>query len=127
MSYFFKSMGVFLLPMILFMLAIVGLSIWKIFDLYFRRGLGKARMERGLHAIMFWGILSAVFGFLGQITGVYNALQAISKAKEISPQVIAQGLAQSYTTTIFGVEMLLVAGIVWFLLLGRYRKLSADL
>lgn len=125
MSYFFKSMGTYLFPMLILMLTIIVLSVRKIVDLYGKKGLSKARMEKGLHAILFWGAVSAVFGFLGQISGIYNALQAIAKATEISLPVCAQGLAQSYTTTIFGIEIFIVAGIIWFILLGRFRKLSA--
>jgi len=126
MGYFFASMGVFGIPMIVIALVILALMIKKAVDLFGRKGLSGAKLEAGLHAILFWGVVSALFGVLGQITGIYNALGAIMRAKEISPSVVAQGFAQSFTTTIFGLEILLVSAIVWFILYGRYRKLTAS-
>ena len=126
MGYFFASMGMFRFPMIIIIIAILVLIVRKVADLYLRKELPPRKLEAGLHAILFWGAVSAVLGVLGQLTGIYNALGAIMRAKEISPSVIAQGFAQSFTTTIFGLEILLVSAIVWFILYGRYRKLTAS-
>jgi len=126
MSYFFSSMGVFGIPLIVIALVILVLVIRKAVDLWGRKDLSASRLESGLHAILFWGAVSALFGVLGQLTGIYNALGAIMKAREISPNVVAQGFAQSFTTTIFGLETLLVSAIIWFILYGRYRKLTAS-
>jgi biopolymer transport protein ExbB/TolQ len=121
--YFFKSMGNFLYPMMVICIANLVLIIRKIIDLYSGRDLSRFRLEKGLHAIIFWGVVSAVFGLLGQITGIYNALGAIVMAKEISPNVVAMGFAQSFTTTIFGLEILIVSALAWFILYARYKKL----
>ncbi len=122
MPYFFRSMGMFLYPMLVLTLVIAGLSIKKVVDLYLRSGLSRSELEKGLHAILFWGAVSLVFGVTGQATGIYNALRVISRAKEISMQVVSMGLAESYTTTIFGLELFLVAALVWFWLFSRLRK-----
>jgi biopolymer transport protein ExbB/TolQ len=119
-------MGIYRFPMIIIALAIAVLIVRKVIDLYIRKDLPPQKLEAGLHAILFWGAVSAVLGFLGQITGIYNALGAIMRATAISPSVIAQGFAESFTTTIFGIEILLVSAIVWFILYGRYRKLTAS-
>jgi hypothetical protein len=123
--YFFKSMGMFLFPMLIMAVVILVLAIRKFADLFGGKDLTSYQRQKGLHAILFWGVVSAVFGVLGQVTGIYNALNAIRQAKEISPQVVAMGLAQSYTTTIFGLELMIIAGIIWFILLGRSKKLGA--
>ena len=72
-----------------------------------------------------WGAVSAVFGFPGQIKGLYNALNVIARAAEISPQITAMGFAESFTTTLYGLTTLLVAAILWFVLNARYRRLAA--
>ncbi len=126
MGYFFASMGPFAIPMIIITLAIAILTVIKVIDLWGKKGLSPQKLERGLHAILFWGVVSAVFGFLGQISGIYRALNVIISATEISPNVVAQGFAESFTTTIFGLEILLVSAIIWFVLFGRYRKLTAS-
>jgi uncharacterized membrane protein len=126
MGYFFKSMGVFGLPMIIIAVVIAVLIIKKAVDLFVRKDLPPRKLEGGLHAILFWGAVSAVFGVLGQYTGIYKALSVIMKAKQISPNLVAQGFAESFTTTIFGLGILLISAIAWFILLGRYRKLTSS-
>jgi biopolymer transport protein ExbB/TolQ len=126
MSYFFASMGVFGIPMIVIALAILVLVIRKAVDLWGRKDLSPGRLESGLHAILFWGAVSALFGVLGQLMGIYRSLGVIMGAKEISPNMVARGFAESFTTTIFGLEILLVSAIIWFVLYGRYRKLTAS-
>jgi biopolymer transport protein ExbB/TolQ len=112
--------------MIIIALAIAVLTVIKAVDLWGKKDLSPHKLERGLHAILFWGAVSAVFGFLGQISGIYRALTIIISAKEISPNVVAQGFAESFTTTIFGMEILLISAIIWFIFLGRYKKLTSS-
>jgi biopolymer transport protein ExbB/TolQ len=119
-------MGVFGYPLMIIAIVIIVLIVKKVVDLWVRKDLSPQKLESGLHGILFWGAVSALFGVLGQITGIYNALNAIIRATEISPNVIARGFAESFTTTIFGLEILLISAIVWFILYGRYRKLTAS-
>jgi biopolymer transport protein ExbB/TolQ len=126
MVYFFKSMGPFGPLLTIIALVIAVLIVRKIVDLWIRKDLSPHKLESGLHAILFWGAVSAVLGVLGQITGIYNALSVIVRATEISPNVVAQGFAESFTTTIFGIEILVISAIAWFILFCRYRKLIAS-
>ncbi len=123
MSYFIASMGKWAIPQIIISAVILVLSIKKVIDLYFRKDLAKEDMVKGLHAILFWGGITAVIGFLGQVSGMYNAMLAISAASALSPAVIAAGFGQSLTTTIYGLVTLIISGIIWFVLLGRYNRL----
>jgi biopolymer transport protein ExbB/TolQ len=126
MGYFFRSMGIFLFPMVILAAVIAVLTVRKAADLWVRKDLSPARLSAGLHAIIFWGAVSAVLGVLGQYTGMYNALGVISRAREISPGLVAQGFAESFTTTIFGLAILMFSAIAWFILLGRLKKLTAS-
>ena len=126
MNSFIASMGTWALPLFIIAIAILVLSIKKVADLYFRKDLTAAEMAKGLHAIIFWGGITAVVGFLGQLSGMYNAMQVISRATAISPQKTATGFGESLTTTIFGLQVLIVAGIIWFILLNRYHKLLSE-
>jgi biopolymer transport protein ExbB/TolQ len=119
---FFKQMGIFGFPLIILFVVVVVLAVKKATDLFGGRELSPAQMENGLHAILFWGGVSAVLGVLGQVSGIYNALSVIARATEISPQITAMGFAESFTTTIFGLTILIVSAILWFVLYTRYRK-----
>ena len=77
---------------------------------------------QGMHAILFWGTISALLGILGQLSGIYKALNVIMRASEISPSAIAMGFAESLTTTITGLLILFFSAIAWFALQARYRQ-----
>jgi hypothetical protein len=81
-------------------------------------------LQHRLNSILFWGIIAAVTGLLGQYHGIYNGLNAIIKATEISPNVIAMGFAESFTTTLWGLVLFVVSAVVWLLLGGPVRKLD---
>ena len=124
MLLFIKQMGPFGFLMIIISVVIAALAIKKAVDLFARKDRAPADLERGLHAILFWGIIAAVLGVLGQISGIYNALNAIVRATEISPRVIYTGFAESFTTTLYGLWVVLLSAIVWFALFMRYKRLT---
>jgi biopolymer transport protein ExbB/TolQ len=118
----FKYMGIWGLPLAVIAIAVVVLIVRTALRLPGMTADDRAAVGNGLHGILFWGAVSALIGIIGQNSGMYNALTAISRAREISPQVIAMGVAQSLTTTLFGLTTLLVAAVAWFTLLTRYRR-----
>ena len=126
MAYFIRGMGVFFYPMLVIAAAVAVLVVRKAVDLGGSKQLPPYRLEKGLHAILFWGIVALLLGVLGQHMGMYNALSVISRAAELSPQVIAMGLAQSISTTIFGLLILIVSAIAWFVLYTRWRARIAQ-
>ena len=126
MLHFIKSMGMFGPLLIVLAIVIAILSIRKTVDLFAGKDLSPARLEQGLHAILFWGIMSAVLGFIGQASGLYNALNVIARAKQVSPNIVAMGFAESLTTTIFGLTVLLVSAIVWFVFFLRFKRMTSS-
>jgi len=73
-------------------------------------------LDGSLTAILFWGFAAAVMGFLGQCSGIYNALTVIAQASQIDPQLVMQGFAESFSTTLWGGGLLLASGLAWFVL-----------
>jgi biopolymer transport protein ExbB/TolQ len=111
--------------MLILLIVVIVLTVKKFAHLYGGGERSERELEEGLHAILFWGVISFVVGVLGQASGIYYALQAISRASQISPQATAQGFAQSFTSTIFGLAILLVSAILWMILYARFKKLTA--
>ena len=85
-------------------------------DLVIKKDLAVDVQYRRLHPILFWGSLTAVMGLLGQIMGLWNAILAILTATDISPHIVMMGFRMSFNTTIFGLIMLIIAGIAWYVL-----------
>ncbi|MGD8277382.1 MAG: serine hydrolase, partial [Gemmatimonadota bacterium] len=74
-------------------------------------------------AILFWGFVSAVLGFLGQCAALYRITSVVVTAPALSPELLAEGFGGSFVTTLWGGGLLLVAGIAWLALFrpGRIR------
>ncbi|MFO7588686.1 MAG: hypothetical protein R6X22_11510 [Gemmatimonadota bacterium] len=66
-----------------------------------------------MNAVLFWGCVGAVAGILGQFHGLYQAAKAISRAGALSPQIIWGGVAVSFTSTLAGIAILLLAALAW--------------
>jgi CubicO group peptidase (beta-lactamase class C family) len=88
-----------------------------------------AEVNEGRAAILFWGFVAAVLGFLGQCAALYQIMTMVVDAEAINPELMAEGFAASFATTLWGVGLLLVAGIAWLSLqwLGRARRSIAAL
>jgi hypothetical protein len=124
MTRLFVVGGPYMFPLGLLAAVIAALSVKKAIDLFARTGLGQERLARGLSAILFWGCFSAVLGLLGQFSGIYRSLMVIRSAPAVNPGLVAEGLAVSLITTIFGLCILGVSGIVWFGLRCRLDTLT---
>lgn len=104
-------------------ITVVGLSIKKIVDLFIKNDLTKVQLERGLNAILFWGAISAVTGFLGSFSGIFIAAGYIIKAEDIHPAIVWAGIQVALIAIIFGLIIFIIAGILWFILRSRYKKM----
>lgn len=122
---FLLSCGVFLWPIV----ATVAALLFKTLRLAARVRRRDRLTTADLVCLPFWGVLALVLGLLGQFSGIYRALQVIRTAAEISPTVIAEGLAQSFATTLLGAAVLLLSLLFWALLkiqvAGRPRSIAS--
>ncbi|MBN1886130.1 MAG: MotA/TolQ/ExbB proton channel family protein [Candidatus Krumholzibacteriota bacterium] len=125
MPLFFRQMGPFGYLMIVITIANIVLVLRKAV-LIAGGTRDRARLESGLDAILFWGIIAQVLGVLGQLTGVYNALHAIIRATEISPDVVMTGFRESFTTTLYGLWVCVLSAVAWFVLRSIVRRRLAS-
>jgi len=123
---YFFAMGPYGWPLMLLLVVNVVLAIVVAVRLADRTRRPDAALANRLNAILFWGAIGMVLGFLGQYAGIYRALHAILGASEISPRIVAIGFAESFTTTLFGLQLFIASAIAWFVLSSRYRKRLAD-
>lgn len=111
--------------MIIISIVIIILTITKAIQVLGRRTTERVQLERGLDAILFWGVFCAILGFWGQVLGHYKSLNVIIHAPVINPKLVFMGLAQCLTSTITGLTILLISSLVWFGLRAVVRRRSA--
>jgi len=119
----FMQGGFYMWPLLLFAIIIIILSVKKIVDLFFKSDLSHAKIESGINSILFWGGMSVLIGFLGHFHGLYLAMEAISRANDISPAIVAMGYGVSLITVLFGLLILLFSALIWFVLRWRFKQL----
>lgn len=117
----FHQMGLYGWPLLLLAIVVAVLIIVRGVQARGSRA-NDPGLRNGLNSILFWGAIAALIGFLGQYHGMYNGLNAIAAADELSPFVIARGLAQSFTSVIFGLTTFLFAALAWFVLGAAQRR-----
>lgn len=71
------------------------------------------RLTERLNGLLFWGVVAAVLGFLGQCNGVNQSPTAILEASEVSPRVVTQGFVISFVSALFGLGILAFALAAW--------------
>jgi hypothetical protein len=105
----------------------LGLVAWSLVSMLGGDGKVVPSLGTRINAILFWGASAAVVGFLGQASGIYAALRAVSSASQISPPIVMEGFAISFLTTIVGLTVFLGSGLAWMGLRSMYIRLSAAL
>jgi predicted membrane protein len=119
---FFREMGFYAWPLMLIAAAVIVLAVHAAIRLQKARPQDAAPIEHTVNAVLFWGCVAAVVGVLGQFHGIYQALKVISMAEAVSPPIIWGGLAVSFSSTLTGLSILLVAALLWAALRGGLSR-----
>ncbi|HAF29502.1 MAG TPA: hypothetical protein DCG75_10685 [Bacteroidales bacterium] len=108
----------FMLPIYMMWIVVIFFSI-KFLVNYFSGNKDLKKLSKQNSLILFIGSFAFLFGLLGQVIGLSQALQAIQAAGDISPALMAGGLRVSLLAPLYGFVLFLISGIIWFV----YRNL----
>jgi biopolymer transport protein ExbB/TolQ len=111
----------FMLPIYLMWIAVIILSV-KFLINYFSKNKDLQKLAKQNSLILFLGSFAFLFGLLGQILGLYGALQAIQSAGDISPAIMAGGLRVSLIAPLYGLVLLVISSIIWFVFRNLVKK-----
>ncbi len=123
---FFMQGGFYMWFLLLFAVVIAGLTVRKTIDLFGRKESENGQKERGVNAILFWGGMSLLVGFFAHFHGIYNAMMAISRARDISPAIVAAGYGISLTTILAGMFIFIISLIIWFLMHWKLSRIQGE-
>lgn len=83
-------------------------------------------LERGFNILIALGSLSPITGFLGTVSGMINAFDAIRKASEVNAQIVAGGIFEALITTEYGLIIAIVAIAAYNIFVHFVDKFAAD-
>lgn len=86
-----------------------------------------ALLERGMVWISTAIGLAPMFGFTGTVAGMMSAFEEIAKANDISPAIVASGIAEALLTTIFGLISAMIAQFFFSVFSARISALVVDM
>ena len=84
-------------------------------------------MEDGLSWISLFIALAPSLGFLGTVIGMVQAFDAIERAGDISPNIVAGGMKVALITTVAGLIVAMILQVFYNYILSRIDKLSIDM
>lgn len=86
-----------------------------------------AFLERNLVWLATVISIAPMLGFLGTVSGMINAFDAIAKANDISPALVASGIAEALLTTLFGLVVAIIIQFFHNFFVSRIDKLVSDM
>lgn len=111
----------FMFPIAIMWIVVILLSSLQFFN-YFSSKRNDEKIAKRNSTILFIGSFALLFGMFGQLLGLYQALDAIERAGDISPFLIAGGLKISLLTVIYGFSLLLFSSLIWFIIKNLISK-----
>ena len=125
MSRMIVDTGPFMWPLLLLMLAVVVTTARRARELGNDAAPGSPSYEQRIGSLLFWGVLAALVGLLGQYSGIYMSITAALSMDSFNPALVAKGAAESIGATIIGFAILIVACVSWFSLRTLNRRRQA--
>ncbi|MGB3565167.1 MAG: MotA/TolQ/ExbB proton channel family protein [Thermoanaerobaculia bacterium] len=113
---FLSEAGPLIMPIILLTLVIGVLALWNALSLLFRRNGSAEHRRQSINAVLFWGSVAAILGFLGQWMGIHKMTRYIHEQGIVSPEAVAYGISESLLTPVAGMAVLVAAAFLWFFL-----------
>ena len=120
---FIQAGGSYMWLLLVLALVIVVSAIVTGIQLFGSKSKSKSQLENSTNSILFWGAFSVVLGFFAHFHGIYEAMQAIQAAADISPAIVAGGYAVSIITILTGLFIFMAAALIWFVFRARLAKL----
>lgn len=87
------------------------------FIILYRSNKDPQKLKRTNDTILFIGSFAFLVGITGQMVGLVAAFDAIQRAgsEGVSPHYLAGGLKVTFIVPIFGMALLMVSAILWFI------------
>jgi biopolymer transport protein ExbB len=86
-----------------------------------------AFLEKGLLWLSTIIGVAPLLGFLGTVSGMIHAFDRIAQVNDISPSIVASGIAEALITTLFGLVVAIIIQFFYNYFLSRIDQLVIDM
>ena len=90
-------------------------------------GIEMGFLEKGLIWISTFITLAPMLGFTGTVQGMIEAFDAIKEAAQISPAIVADGIAIALLSTLFGLVVAMILQVFYNYFVSRIDSLVSDM
>ncbi|MBM4174655.1 MAG: MotA/TolQ/ExbB proton channel family protein [Ignavibacteria bacterium] len=90
-------------------------------------GIEMSFLERGLIWISTFISIAPMLGFTGTVQGMIEAFDAIKEANQISPSIVAGGIAVALLTTLFGLVVAMILQVLYNYFVSRIDKIVVEM
>ena len=87
----------------------------------------QSQLENGLSWISLFIAIAPSLGFLGTVIGMINACDAIQKAGDISPNIVAGGMKVALITTVGGLIVAMILQVFYNYILAKIESITIDM
>jgi biopolymer transport protein ExbB len=84
-------------------------------------------LERGLIWLASIANIAPLLGFLGTVSGMIHAFEAIAAAEQVSPKLVADGIAEALITTAAGLIVAIPVQAAYNYFVQRIERYSVDM
>ncbi|MBP7543149.1 MAG: MotA/TolQ/ExbB proton channel family protein, partial [Ignavibacteriaceae bacterium] len=90
-------------------------------------GIETGFLEKGLIWISLFIALAPMLGFTGTVQGMIEAFEAIKEANQISPAIVAGGIAKALITTLFGLVVAMILQVFYNFFVAKIDGIISDM
>ncbi|MFC2103169.1 MotA/TolQ/ExbB proton channel family protein [Bacteroidota bacterium] len=90
-------------------------------------GIEMSFLERNMIWISTFITIAPMLGFTGTVQGMVTAFESIKEAAQISPAVVADGIAVALLTTLFGLVVAMILQVFYNYLISVIDRLVGDM
>ena len=90
-------------------------------------GIEMGFLEKGLIWISLFITLAPMLGFTGTVQGMIQAFDAIKEAAQISPSIVAGGIAVALLTTLFGLVVAMILQVFYNYFVAKIDRLVSEM
>jgi hypothetical protein len=110
------SLGPYKIPLAAVLLIVLALIIYSTYLKIRKTSSDDQALRKSLNTLLVLGSFNLALGMIGQITGIWDAIDAIKAAGDINLDIVLTGIKISFGTTIFGLATFMIATVAWLLL-----------